>query len=156
MSAVADAITALKTALGDIDPSPADDPANIYEWPADRATIDYETFPFIICARALAEEQWLETLKGSVGPHHWTAEILICLAAGSLTREDVSAALEAAADPWCEALYTVLIANRGLGGNALSIGNENGLFTTRIGNIAWLDSLTFWGIYAKVPVTRFG
>ena len=149
---VIDAIDGLKTAFLTISPpSGVDLDDRVWAWPADRASVDYSTFPFIICAQVLNEAgQWVPMTQGT-GKHHWWAEVLICLN-NYTTRDDVSADDEESAQEWLLKAATVFFNNRALGGAALDIGIPEAMFTSQIGNIGWLSSKTFWGVYCRVLV----
>jgi len=156
MSTVTDAIAGLKAAFLTITP-----PAGVslgtrvWAWPADRAIVTYETFPFILCAQALNENGvWREETKGGGGSHAWPAEVLICLSRET-SRDDVSADDEAAAQAWLLAIAGIFFGNRDLNGTALDIGSPDSLLTTRIGNMGWFPALSFWGIYCRTRVTQY-
>ena len=155
MSSVSAALSALKTALASIDPSPQPVPANIYIWPDDYSSIDYKTFPFIIVDQVV--NRWMDfadVIQPNVVDHRWIAEINICLAEGPLTRMAAQQQAEAKQVPWLLALATVLAANRGMGATALAIGSEERLFRYRIGHIAWDKQQVFWGLRAEVPIIQ--
>lgn len=125
----------------------------VWAWPKDRAGVSYETFPFILCSQALNEAgSWRPASQG-VGYHDWPAEVLICLSRET-QRDNVSADLEAAAQAWLPGAAAVAFANRGLGGQALDLGNSEVLLTSQIGNMAWLSGLVFWGVYLKMTVRQ--
>lgn len=147
------ALSALKTAFLAIS-GPASIDSRVWAWPADRASITYETFPFILCSQLLSEAGvWRPSSQG-VAFHDWPAEVLICLN-HETQREDVSAADEAAAQAWLYAAADVLFANRGLGGTTFDIGTPDSLLTTQIGNMGWLGPKTvFWGVYVRTVVRQ--
>jgi hypothetical protein len=149
---VVDAIDGLKTALLMITPPAGVDlDDRVWAWPKDRASVDYGTFPFIICAQVLSESaQWLPMTQG-VGEHNWPAEVLICLN-NETSRDDVSATDEAAAQAWLLAAGKIFFNNRSLVGTAIDIGIPEALFTSQIGNMGWLSSKTFWGVYCRIMV----
>jgi hypothetical protein len=153
-TSVLEAIAELKAAFLDIvPPAGVDLNDRVYAWPADRASISYETFPFIICAQVLNEAgTWRPRSQGG-GFHVWPAEVLICLANWT-SRDDISADIEAASPDWLLAAATVIFGNQGLGGTALYLGITDALFTSQIGNLGWMSFGTFWGVYLKVTVTQ--
>lgn len=152
MTAVIDAIAQIKAAFLTIS-GPTSVGSRVWAWPADRASVSYDTFPFILCAQVLNEAGVWRPVSQGVGFHTWPAEILICLNRET-AREDVSATDEATAQNWLYAAAAVLFNNRGLGGEALYIGAEN-LLTTQIGNMGWLGASTvFWGVYVRTQVTQ--
>lgn len=148
------ALDGLKTAFLTITPPSGVSLNNrVWAWPKDRASVNYATFPFILCGQVLNEAgNWRPASQG-VGYHDWPAEVLICLSRET-QRDDVSADLEAAAQAWLPAAAAVVFANRGLGGEALDFGNSEVLLTTQIGNMAWLTGLVFWGVYLKMTVRQ--
>lgn len=147
---VTDALAGLKAGLLTIN-GPASVGTRVWAMPADRASIQYSTFPFIICAQVWVENGlWRSSAQG-VGFYSWPAEILICL--GNWTsRDDVSAEQEATAQQWLKPLAQVIFGNRGLGGAALALGTDEAILTTSIGNIGWIPPLEFFGVYAKTMV----
>lgn len=153
-TSVIEAIAQLKAAFLNIVPPAGVNLNNrVYAWPADRASISYETFPFIICAQVLNEAgSWRPRSQGS-GFHVWPAEVLICLAPYT-SRDDISADIEAATPDWLLAAALVFFNNQGLGGTVLHLGVTEALFTSQIGNLGWLSFGTFWGVYLKVTVTQ--
>lgn len=154
MSTVIEALDAIKTAFLTITPpSGTSLGSRVWAWPKDRASVSYDTFPFILCGQILNETgNWRPASQG-VGYHDWPAEVLICLSQQT-QRDDVSATIEASAQAWLETAAAVVFANRGLGGTALDFGNSEVLLTTQIGNMAWLTGLIFWGVYVKFTVRQ--
>lgn len=153
MSTVADALAGLRAAFLTITPPVGVDlGSRVWAWPADRASVEYDTFPFILCGQVLSENGvWRPHAQG-VGFHSWPAEVLICLNRET-QRDDVSADDEEDAQAWLYAAAAVLFDDQGLGGAAFSLGGDDGLLTTRIGNMGWLGpSTVFWGVYVRVMV----
>lgn len=148
------ALAALKTAYLTITPPAGVNlGGRVWAWPADRASVAYTTFPFILCAQSLADDGiWRPAAQG-VGLYTWPAEVLICLNRET-ARDDVSAADEEAAQKWLYAAAGILFKNQGLGGNALALGSAEQLLTTRIGNMGWLGNLVFWGVYVRAAVIQ--
>lgn len=155
MSTVIEALAQLKAAFLTITP-PAGVSlgSRVWAYPADRASISYATFPFILCAQVLNEAGiWRPATQG-VGWHDWTAEVLICLNRET-QRDDVSAEDEEKAQKWLYAAAAVLFDNRGLGGTAFDLGVEDRLLTTQIGNMGWLGASTvFWGVYVRTTIRQ--
>lgn len=153
-NSVLEAVAALKTAfLTIVPPAGADLNNRVWAWPADRASVSYETFPFIICAQVLNQNGvWRPSTQLS-GWHIYPAEVLICLS-NYTTRDDVSADAEAATPDWLLAAAGVVFANRGLSGTIFDFGSGPDLFTSQIGNMGWLSSKTFWGVYLRMFITQ--
>lgn len=152
MSTLIEAIAGLKAAFLTITPPVGVSlGTRVWAWPADRASVSYETFPFILCAQVLNENGNWRPMSQGVAVHSWPVEVMICLAPFA-TRDDVGAADEASGQAWLLAAATVFFANRGLGGTALDIGTNEALFTSQIGPMGWLSGLTFWGVYLKTQV----
>ncbi len=149
MSDVSTTLSAFKTILATIDPSPQPAPAAVYKWPDDYASMDYSTFPFVIVAQLINEDVPFTTLN-----HLWTADLLFCLANGPLTKLDQAKAAEEKQLPWIAAIATVLFNNRGVGGTVLAIGSGQTVFTYRTGHIEWAQKV-FWGIRVKVPIVDY-
>jgi len=149
---VIDALDGLKAAFLTITPPAGVDlDDRVWAWPKDRASVDYATFPFILCSQDLTEAgQWMPMTQGT-GKHNWFAEVLICLN-NETSRDDVSAVDEAAAQAWLLKAGTVFFNNRALGGAVLDVGMPEALFTSQIGNMGWLTSKTFWGVYCRVMI----
>jgi len=153
-TSVLEAVAQLKAAFLDIIPPAGFDlDDRVWAWPADRASINYETFPFIICAQVLNENGVWRPASQGTGRHVWPAEVLICLS-NYTTRDDVSADAESSTPDWLLAAAKVLFNSQGLGGTALHLGGSTDLFTSQIGNLGWLSSKTFWGVYLKVSITQ--
>jgi hypothetical protein len=154
MSTVVEAVAALRAVFLTIaPPAGVSLGTRVWAWPADRASVSYETFPFVLCAQVLNENGVWRPASQGVGYHIWPAEVMICIAPFA-TRDDVSAADEASAQAWLLAAATVFFDNRGLGGTALDIGNDAGLFTSQIGPMGWLSGQTFWGVYCRAMVQQ--
>jgi hypothetical protein len=154
MASIPEAIGQLKAAFLDIVPPIGFSVGNrVWAWPADRGLINYETFPFIICAEALNEEGvWRFIAQGSRS-HTWPALILICLS-DFASRDDTLAEYEAVTPAWLLAGAKVLFDSEGNEGGPLRLGSSSKQFTSRIGNIGWIDEKVFWGISFRVPVTQ--
>lgn len=148
---VINALNGLKTAFQNIN-GPASVTGRVWAWPADRASVTYATFPFILCSQVLNENGvWRPSSQGAAF-HAWPAEVLICLNRETV-RDDVSAADEATAQAWLYAAAEVLFNNRGLGGAAFDLGQPDSLLTTQIGNMGWLGATTvFWGVYVRTVI----
>jgi hypothetical protein len=148
------ALAGLKTAFQGISvPAGVSLGGRVWAWPADRASVVYSTFPFILCAQVYNEAgRWLQASQG-VGFHAYPVEALICLNNWS-HREDVTADDEADAQAWLLAAAAVLFNNRSLGGVALDIGSAEALLTTQIGEMGWLAGMNFYGVYIKTLVTE--
>lgn len=155
MSTVAEALAGLKTAFLSITPPVGVSlGSRVWAWPADRASISYATFPFILCAQVLNEAGVWRPASQGVGWFDWPAEVLICLNRETV-REDVSAADEASAQEWLYAAAAVLFDNRGLGGTSFDLGTPDSLLTTQIGNMGWLGpATTFWGVYVRTTIRQ--
>jgi len=147
------ALAALKTAFQAIDPAPQPDPAAVWVWPADGDSITYTTFPFILIQQDFMRwSEFRDVVQGG-GMHVWYANIDICLANGQLPDVPKSRDEEALTVPWIVAAAKVLSANRGLGGQSISLGVERVLFTYRPGIIEF-GIHTFWGIRFQVAVNQ--
>lgn len=155
MTTVTDALAGLKTAfLTIVPPAGVSLSTRVWAWPADRASISYETFPFILCSMALNENGLWRPVSQGVGYHIWPADVLICLNRET-QRDDVSANDEAGAIAWLEAAAAVVFNNRGLSGASLDVGTPDSLLTTQIGNMGWLGpSTVFWGVLCRVVVCQ--
>lgn len=152
MSNVIDALAGLKAAFLTITPPTGVSLGRrVWAWPADRANVDYGQFPFILCGQVLNEAGVWNPMSQGTGYHRWPAEVLICLNNWS-SRDEVSAADEAAAQTWLLAAAEVVFDNRGLGGAALDLGNDQGLLTTQIGEMGWLTGRAFFGVYVRLWV----
>jgi hypothetical protein len=153
VSTVTEALAGLKAAFLTITPPAGVDLNNrVWAWPADRASVSYATFPFILCSQVLNENGLWRPASQGVGFHNWPAEVLICLSRET-QRDDVSAELEEDAQAWLYAAAAVVFDNRGLGGAAFDLGTPESLLTTQIGNMGWLGETTvFWGVYVRVMV----
>ena len=155
MSTVIDALAGLKAAFLTIAPPTGSLGSRVWAWPADRSSVSYATFPFILCAQVLNENGvWREETKGGGSSHVWPAEVLVCLN-NETVRDDVSADDEAAAQAWLLAIAGIFFGNRSLGGTALDIGPPDSLLTTQIGNMGWFPTRTFWGVYCRTRVTQY-
>ena len=151
---VTDAIAGLKAAFLNITPPVGVSlGSRVWAWPADRASVAYETFPFIICAQVINENNFWRPATQGVAAHVWPAEVLICLNDWS-SRDDVSAEDEAGAQEWLLKAAQVFFSNRALGGAALDIGTAEGLFTSRIGEMGWLSGMAFFGVYLRTTVNQ--
>ena len=149
------ALAGLKAAFLTITPPTGSLGSRVWAWPADRASVSYATFPFILCAQVLGENGiWREEVKGGGGSHVWPAEVLVCLN-NETARDDVSANDEAAAQAWLLPIAEIFFGNRSLNGTALDIGSPAGLLMTRIGNMGWFPTRTFWGVYCRTMVTQY-
>ncbi len=153
MSSVSDVLAGFKTVLAAIDPSPQDSPAAIYEWPDDYDIMDYTTFPFIIIAQVVNEDEVWRPASQGVGWHLWDAEILICLTNGPTTRMEAQRDAEVMHEPWLLATAKILFDNQGVNGTVINIGDGRGLAIDRVGNLGW-DNKIFWGIRWIVPVRQ--
>jgi len=153
MSSVSDALAGFKAVLAAIDPSPQPVPAAIYEWPDDYDSMSYVTFPFIIVAQIVNEDELWQPASQGVGWHHWQAEILICLTNGPTTRMEAQSEAEVLHEPWLLATAKILFDNQGVNGTVINIGNANGLTINRVGNHGW-DNKIFWGVRWVVPVRQ--
>lgn len=151
---VTDAIAGLKAAFLAISPPPGVNlGGRVWAWPADRASVAYATFPFIICAQVINENSVWRPASQGVGFHSWPAEVLICLNNWS-SRNDVSAEDEAGAQAWLLNAARVMFDNRGLGGASLDIGTTEALFTSRIGELGWLSGQAFFGVYLRTTISQ--
>lgn len=147
------ALAALKADFQTINPTPEPVPAGVYAWPADRATITYDTYPFIIVARSPYRSSTFNSAGSAIWYHNWIAEIRICLVAGPVSKIDAAGLAETKTLPWIGAAAKLLLLDQGLGGNALNIGRDDQMFSYRDGNIGW-DTRTFWGIRFEIPVRQ--
>ena len=156
---ITDALSALKTILGSLDPSPQPSPTAVYQFPADfdteaeRAAVDYTDLPLVVVLNQVnVWNVWQPMTHGTIF-HTWPCDVLVFLAP-----EVVSIRQEAEAKakyvPWLRAMQVLLFANQGLSGNALAIGNDNYLFRYRVGNIGWIDTKIFWGVRFQFPVVQ--
>jgi hypothetical protein len=154
MASIPEAISQLKTAfLAMTPPTGYSLGGRVWAWPADRALVNRETFPFIICAQVLNEPGTWRQVAGGMYSHTWPAEALICLAPFT-SRDDISAENEAATAAWLLAGARVLFDPEGLTGGTLKLGPSARQFTSRMGNMGWLTEAELWGVYYRIPVTQ--
>lgn len=149
-----DVLAGFKAISANIDASPQPALAHRYAWPADNS-LDLVTFPFIIWAEALNIQNGFTPGAPGAFWHRWTAEGLLCLANGPLTRQAAQASAEVKHQPWILAVAKILDQNRSVNGTAFDIGTAGGpLFTYRIANIGWDETHQFWGIRFEVPILQ--
>jgi hypothetical protein len=150
---ITNALDALKTALAGIDPTPQPRPHNVYVYPGDYGSMDYNDLPFIVVAQRVNQRFSFGPVTHGVGHHRWQAEIMVMLAKGPLTRMSDGATAEAKQVSWLFALSKILFDNQGLDGNALALGDAERLFDYQIGHLE-LDTRVFWGLHVQVPVLQ--
>lgn len=148
MATVDDSLAIIKANLAAVTPpSPAVALNAVYSYPADHASLDFETLPVGVVAQVVnIERRWQRKSKGH-GRHVWQAEFVICLADGPVTDQAALAALEAQQNPWPKAIADAFLLDQQLGGTAAWIGEPGmtgDLFTYRIGHVHFLTRV-FWG-----------
>jgi len=158
---ITDGLSALKTILADLDPSPQPSPTAIYQFPedfdteAERAAVDYADLPLVVVLNQVnVWNMWRPATHGSIY-HIWICDVLAFLAPEVISiRQEAEA--KAKYVPWLAAMQTLLYTNvnQGLSGTALAIGNENYLFRYRVGNLGWIDTKVFWGVRFQFPVIQ--
>ena len=153
MADVIDVLTAYKTILATIDPSPQPAPANVWVWPTDYDSMTYDDYPVVIIAQVINEEMGYFDVHHGVGGHVWKADLLFLLAEGPLLNLSAAKAAEELELAYLPAIATVLYANRSVGNNAVGIGTNRAVFNYRVGHIEW-DERTHWGIRVQVPVLQ--
>lgn len=154
---ITDALTALKTILAGIDPSPQPDLTAVYQFPddfdteAERAAVDYTDLPLAVVLNEVnIWNDWRPATHGTIW-HTWIADVLIFLAPQVL---NVNQEAEVKYVPWLRAMQLLLYQNQGLSGKTFAIGTNEYLFRYRVGNIAWIDTNVFWGIRFQFPVIQ--
>lgn len=156
---ITDALSALKTILADLDPSPQPAPTAVYQFPedfdteAERAAIDYTDLPLVIVLNQVnVWNVWRPASHGAIY-HQWTADVL-CLLAPAVTNIRQEAEAKAKYVPWLRAMQILLYSNQGLSGTTLAIGSNEYLFRERVGNVGWIDTKVFWGVRFSIPVMQ--
>jgi hypothetical protein len=153
MSDITDALTQLKTVMATVDPSPQPTLAGVWVYPADHASITFDDLPVCVVAQVVNQDrEWGFATYGR-GKHRWEAEILLFLERGPLTDDPQSAQAEQKQDPWPQAVAAALMANLTLGGTVRAIGDDEKLFSYRVGHIHWWSDV-YWGIRFVLPVLQ--
>lgn len=153
MSNESAALDALKYILAGINPTPEPTPRKVWVYPADWQSISFERLPVVVVSKIINREiPWSRQSHGR-GKHIWPAEILVFLADGPITNDEMAARLEGRAEPWPLALSDLLFSNSRLENTVTALGGDDALFTYQVGHIHFWNKI-FFGVRFELPIRQ--
>lgn len=155
MTRLSDALTAAKTLLLTIDPSPQPPPVGVWIYPDEWEIVDVGSLPIILVYDELTPRE-----RGTHGAgrarHRWTAVIDVLLVNGPLNNEAMLAEAKVKAAAWEEAMEELLFGNGKLLGTVDIIGDGQtvGTLYTYQPRPMRLKEQVFWGLRFKLPILQ--
>lgn len=152
-----DVLNAVKTILGDLSFDNAPDPAGIWTHPADSASVDPNTYPFVIISKLNFEQGSWNIESFGCGRHNWFVLVAVYLHDGPVVvtnTDEITVAAMTHADEWYEAMAAVLSDNLQLNNTVDFIGDGEGkLYDYITDNIIW-EGKQHYGHLFMIPVTQ--